>query len=423
MEAFASSIRSTGSSVDFPARFPVPNKPLLKPLDHWDLVVQFDAAKYKAEMESMNNKGKLETQAQYRKGLDAQRQEHLDKQGELDRELLREKEAADENIARARARDAEEAEKNKAKADKIRTESFMAYEQISNQKQRMRELKALENEAMQRWLQSEKDEAREIEQKHLQECAARNLEARHLVQAAEDERANAREADRAADKAMMAAMKDRMEKRDAQRQAEEEAREARLKMIAGGLGAALEKSEAEKEASLEQRIARIVAERERAKDEEDRRRKETHAMKVKECNDVRRRQLEWRQKQAIEERDDDVRQAKVWKKDYEDMVAAEKAKVARARKARQDVDVVLVEQMRQNAAIHPDDFGALPNHRRTEVAMNKVIYEQMMAENFACDKAGALLKEAHDTGKLGHHLSVAAYEGEIHPLELEEPPL
>merc|ERR1712125_304936 len=67
--------RSDRSRVTVRPRYSVPLKPKLKPMDHWDMIVAFDAAKHMEEEETFERSGRLEVHARFRAVLDAQMDE------------------------------------------------------------------------------------------------------------------------------------------------------------------------------------------------------------------------------------------------------------------------------------------------------------------------------------------------------------
>lgn len=244
-----------------------------------------------------------------------------------------------------------------------------------------------------------------------------------MVQAAREEKVRAKEADKAADVAAMGAFAEELDRRQFAKEEAERKRQERLTMIASTLGHALGESIGVQEAKLEVRIAKVVAERDKANVAEQQRRREVFVRRIKECHVARQRQVAEKNEVAAMEREVNRNQAEIFRTQRLEAETQEREKQAKSRKARQNIDETLIQQMREQLGVHLEHFGITPAEQRTEVALNKEFFQHMVAEGFAVEQASTLLKAAKDTGKLAPNPSVARYEGEIHPLELEEPPL
>merc|ERR1712194_575218 len=77
-------------------------------------------------------------------------------------------------------------------------------------------------------------------------------------------------------------------------------------------------------------------------------------------------------------------------------------KMEKRRQDREKLDQELIAHMSAQIGVHPLNFGIDDKTRRTDVCINKAIFEQMGAENFLMRKTSGLLKltREKDVGKL-----------------------
>merc|ERR1719305_708444 len=173
------------------------------------------------------------------------------------------------------------------------------------------------------------------------------------------------------------------------------------------------------------KIKRIREESNRRSMEDARNRQNTHNAKVKDMVDTLKRQMEEKDRDDEEERQADIRRAEIYRQQVEDGKRDERAKIEKRRKDREELDKVLIGQIRVNAGIHPHHVMMTPRNRKTELGYNKAIFEQMQKEGFMGDAVDTLManpgKDHHPEGKLLPFPTIPRYTGEIHPIELEPP--
>merc|ERR1712072_571895 len=140
---------------------------------------------------------------------------------------------------------------------------------------------------------------------------------------------------------------------------------------------------------------------------------------------IRFKQMEDRHRDDAQEKLDGENQAKKYRQQLEEMRQEEAAKVEARRKAREDQDVDLINTIRIRAGIHEQHVMMTPRNKKTELGYNKAIFEQMRKEGFMVDSIDALYanpgKDHHPEGKLCTFPTIPRYNGEIHPIELEQP--
>merc|ERR1711948_216546 len=97
---------------------------------------------------------------------------------------------------------------------------------------------------------------------------------------------------------------------------------------------------------------------------------------------TRARQIEEQGKDAKLEKEEGQKQLKIFKQQQEESNQQEKAKLEKMRKAREELDIHLINQMRRNVGIHPQHVMMTPRNKKTELNYNKALFEQMEHEGF-----------------------------------------
>jgi len=99
-------------------KYPVPLRPKLKPMDHWDLIVAFDSEKFRQEEEGFHlHGGKHETFEKFRDRLDGQMDEIRELREQEEAERRREREDMLAQVEENRRTEEAEAEKERSKMD------------------------------------------------------------------------------------------------------------------------------------------------------------------------------------------------------------------------------------------------------------------------------------------------------------------
>lgn len=132
---------------------------------------------------------------------------------------------------------------------------------------------------------------------------------------------------------------------------------------------------------------------------------------------MREKQVVENKKTAELEKEADQRQLEIFQKQHEDGTEEDKQKAEKARKARQDLDVALIGQIRESMPVHPLRFGTTQKIRQTELAYNRLLFEQMSKMGFRKEHTDSMLGMATDKGKIEYFGSVGRSDEPIHALE------
>jgi len=417
---------SARDGVKLKARYPVPMPPKLKPMDHWDLLVAYDSSKYRAEERMIHETGTYAKQAAFKKTLDDQMieiQEMRDNEArgqEEERELMLAQVIENKRYAQ------EEVDTFTRKAEAQGAINASSMDEINIYRAQCAAKKQRESEEMTRWLGSEKDRREEDDRiqkiEYARKCAA-------AIKGLEEHRALCEERVRLEQENEMKLMKIRDQIADEveyQKQKAMQDRKDGIERNEKSVGAGIADRDAKDAADLEARIKRVQEESNRRAMEDATYRKNTHNAKVKDMMALREQQIEAKGKDDAMVRQQDKDRLKVYKADHEQSLADDKAKVDRARKAREDQDITLIGQIRRNAGIHSQHIMMTPRNRKTELGYNKAIFEQMYKEGFMTDSVDAIhnhpeQRDHHPEGKLCPFPTIPRYKGDIHPLELEQP--
>jgi len=401
--------------------------PKLKPVDHWDLLVAFDSAKYRRDEEHKYKIGNKMAKVEFKNTLDGQVLEAkeaqvLEKQG-----LNEERELMLAQVGMNKKYEEEEKAKEQVKKDAQNKMNTIMLGHIELAKKKNEEKKQKECNAVTQWLASEKQQKEEEDRLQHVEYDRKCKKAREEMEESKRAKDERRRQEQEHELHLMG-IRDRIlkEQEDAKVKSLQD-RKDRLAKIEASLGEQVASKAAEEEAELERRIRRIQDEASRKAMDDIRNKQERHAAKVKDMVSTRERQVADRGRDDHLEREEEKRLLRLYRDEHEEAQRKEKAKQEKARQAREDLDKHLISQMRRNANIHPQHIMMTPRNKKTEMTYNKALFEQMADEGFQADAVNTMmvqsesLPDAHPEGKLIAFPTIPRYKGQIHELELEAP--
>lgn len=412
---------SERSRVQVQPKYFVPVRPKLKAMDHWDLIVAFDAEKHRREEEQFLRAGKGASHAKFKAALDNQMEE-IRTLREQEAELKRQEQEAvaariEENKRLA------ELEENAArvKRDKMKMANDEMTSSLQLKKQKQRERQHREQEQMLSWLQNEK--TRKEEEEHLKRHGflQKNKVAQEELMAARLEAEHRRKAEQELDKAIAIEQVKAMDNNEAGKAAALQARMDQIERNTRTVGAEIAARDARIERELETKIKRVQEENDRLTREDAERRRNDHKRKVNEMLRKLDEQMREREEFNLIEKRAGAKQAEIWRQQREQAERAEQAKIEKMRKAREEQDGALIQQIRENAAVHPRNYGITALTQKADVAYNRAFFERMADEGFRGDVMDKMLEHVCDRGKMDPFPSVSRYGGPIHPLEMQVP--
>lgn len=420
---------SARSGVTLRARYPVPLQPKLKPLDHWDLIVAFDSAKYRQEEKELHQTGTYARQMSFKKVLDDQM---LEIQQSRDNEAMGKEEERDlmtAQIEENKKYKQEEEDVIHGKRDQQSKVNESMLGAIHKEREKATMRKQREQEEVTAWLESEKAQREEDAANQKIEYARKCAQAQKELEEVRADRAERHRVEQENEKRLMKLRDQIADENEAKKQKAFQDRKDHLDRVEKTMGAAVAERDAKDAADLEARIKQIQEEAAQKAMTDARRKQDTHNARVKDMVETRQRQMEDRGKEEELIKQEDVKMMAFYKKQYEEGLAADKAKEEKRRQARADQDVHLIEAARINAGIHPHHVMMTPRNRKTELGYNKAIYEQMMKEGFQSDRVVSVMTKQQGKPGFGHHPdgklcpmpTIPRYTGELHPLELEAP--
>lgn len=401
-------------------RFPVPPRPKLKHMDHWDLIVAFDGFKYKQENDGFQNVGRANAHSKFRATLDQQMDEINTLREQEAEERRRERD--DMLAAMEENRRLKEAEEAAQEAQRIRVKDITdeMLQGIEARRQREKDRVKREEQQMTAWLENEKrrkqEEDRRLAKEHAQKCEQAKAE---MLAAIEDakRRKKAREE---AEKAYVAEQQKGMDDKEAANRAAVQARMDQIERNCATVGADIAARDAKAERELQEKVRRVQEEADRAAKEDAERRKSEHDRKTRAMLASLDEQCKQRDVQARADKVENTKQAQRFKEEYEAGLAKDRAEAEARRLARSKLDETLVDQMRAQLQVHPRNFGITCTTQQTDVAYNQALFEHMRSEGFLPDLTGQILSHGPHRGKRDPFPSVGRYEGPIHPAEMQE---
>jgi len=414
-------VQSVVSGIRPMARFPVPKHPIRKPEDHWDVMIAYDAEKWRQEEKARISESHFDDQARYRGELDNQMdfvQQCIEQEKE-DGRILRQEMIEQEE--RNKELDRLDEEKQQKRREKLMANEQHDMENMAARKKRHEQRTKHDLQEMRGTIRMQGVEDAQKQAVAQEELKCRNADANFQTQIAREQRSRRKQEESDADLECIAENERRADERDFRDKSVKDARMAKIHKVMNTLGKQLGKSIEQHDFELEERVRKDVAESERRKDEEIERKRVQREKDVREMNAGRVQQLEERDQMKVEEKVKDYRQRLIFKTRFEEGEVEEATKVASRRKARSDQDHALVDQMREVIPVHNEHFGHDAKSKKVELALNKAFVAQMDKDGWRPEHTKTMLEGADDTGRLGHHLSVGRYEGPIHPLEIGEP--
>lgn len=401
-------------------KYPVPKQPLMKPIDHWDLIVAYDSEKYRQEQDAHLEKKKM---AKAKAMLDAQMVEvNAIREAEA-ADKSREKDDMDHQISenkRILAAEEEVEHRKRMLTKQANDEMTLALQERSRQAAAR---KKRQEEDMTRWLANEKQRQEEEDVATKEAHALKCKLARESMEAAAQEAERRRLAREDEERRIVAEMVRVMDSNEAKKRAELQAREDAVAARMACVGEQVAKRDREEEQALEERLRKAQEEGDRLVEADQRRRESEHQRKVQEMKDVRSQQIAEKGRDGIAEKEADRQMAERWRKQFEDGKAKDKAAEDKRRHARDELDRTLIAQIRERHAMHPQHYVMTPQVQQTEICMNRALFEAMEKDGFQPPITQSLLKSVGKFSKLDPFPSVGRYEGHIHDLEFHDPPL
>lgn len=396
-------------------------------MDHWDLLVAFDSAKYRKEEEHKYKIGNNAKKVEFRKVLDGQVLEAKEAQALEKQGLQEERELMLAQIEMNKKYEEEEKAKEQKKKDEQNKMNTVMLGSIEYAKKKHVEKKQRECDAVTKWLADEKQQKEEDDRLQRLEHDRKCKKAREEMEEAKREREERRRQEQEHELYLMG-VRNRIlkEQEDAKAKALQDKKD-RLAKIEASLGEQVASRDAEEQAELERKIRQIQDEANRAAQEDIRKRQETRAAKVKDMVATRERQIAEKGRDDHLEREEEKRLMRLYREEHEEAQRKEKAKQDKARQAREDLDKHLISQQRRNANIHPHHIMMTPRNKKNDLMYNKPLFEQMAEESFQVDAVNTMmvqsqsLPDAHPEGKLIAFPTIPRFKGQIHELELEAP--
>lgn len=402
------------------ARYPIPLPPKIKPMDHWDLMVAFDSVQHQKEYEAFIKAGKYEQIEKFKRRLDTQLEEQQaikDAEAEEQRkadEAFRAKLEENKRLTRV------EQEAEHAKQMWVKNAADEMNKELEQRRQRALDKKENMHRMMTAWLASEKQKQLEERIEKAHEHARLAEKAREDMAAQLEEKRRRKEAKDAEEKAFAAEAIRVMDARAAAEAAAVQKRVDKMESNLASIGKEIAERDAKAERELEERIRRVQEEADRAAKEDADRRAADRKQKVQAMLRNLDGQMIEKEQRRLEEIAEDKKQLEIFKQQLEESEKIERAKQDKFRKAREAMDVALIDKIRHDLSVHPRSFGSELS-RVQEVAINRKSIERIAAANFCPELANHLLAQATHKGKLIAFPSVGRYEGPIDELELQVP--
>lgn len=413
---------SSRSRVHVNPKYPVPLRPKMKHIDHWDLLVAYDAAKHREETAHFITKGHFDEQARFRSVLDGQMEEVRALREQQHEQRRRDREDMLAKMEENRHLDAEEQARERAKTERMIQSNVEMGHEIEKRRQDKEAKKQQEGDMMAAWLRDEKsrreEEGRIQAERHKEKCKA----ARAEMLAALEERERQRQAQMKEDREVIAESNRRADDRLAQNQASVQARMDVIEKNSATLGAEIAARDAQQQRELEERVRKAQEDADRKAREEAQRKKKGHDKAVKDILASLDEQMRQKGRGDLEEKEADRLQGIKFRQLNEEAEREEKDKSAKARQKRAELDHVLIDQIRQSVANPKRAFVVTVEEQRRELAYNRALLKQMSADGYEEGFTNHLLDRATDRGKLKAFPSVGSYEGPPpHALELQAP--
>jgi len=386
-------VKSTAGEAQQPAqpRYPIPARPLKKPMDHWDMIVAFDAHKHRQEYTAYQTLKKAAKMQSFKKTLDDQMQEV---NAGRDEDLRMRHQERDHMFATLEAnrqhKAAEEAREND-KRSALKNDNMMMMGEMQQRRQREKDKKARDAQRMKEYLENERRQKEEDDKAlaivHAEKCR----KAREEMLQAQEEGARRRRKQQEAEKTYILQQQKSMDDAVAVGRAAVKARMDQIERNCSTLGAEIAGRDAKAERELQEKIRKVQEESDRAAKEDAERRQAEMQRKNKEMLLSLDEQCKERVKDAARRKEEDHEQARMFKEDYERGLAQDRAKAEKRKKAREDQDVSLINQMRAQLQVHPRNFLNTEASQKQDVGYNRFLFEAMHSEGFMQNEAGTVL--------------------------------
>lgn len=403
--------------------FPVPIKPKLKPMDHWDVIVAYDTEKYKEEEEAFMTQGKHNECAKFRRVLDSQMEELRALREQEAENRRREQEDMQEQIRENKRIEEDEHAMEEYRKNMMKKANDEMMQTIEKQKARSKARRDKEQRDVLNWMASEKErkerEAREAAEMYARKCKAAKDELERARQAAEEKKRQLNETERREAAEAMAAM-DAAEGSNRQAVAD---RMSRIEQLGRTFGAAIQARDKDEADRLEASIRKVEEESERAAKEDAERRRTDHARRTKDMLDTLDKQMAFKREAGKQDAIDNAKQKQIWADECAAGIRKDQEDLDSKKQARHALDKSLIEQIRAQTVVHPLQFACTPPVQRTELAYNRALFEQMASEGFYQGHLGSFLSKTSDkgTGKTDPFKSVGPSNLAIDPLEVPPP--
>jgi len=414
---------SERSRVQVVPRYPVPKRPKLKPMDHWDLIVAFDTMKHREEDSRFRQEGKHKAIAKFKDTLDTQMMEFHGMQDQERRNKEQCRQDMLNQVEENRRIAAAEKHANEVKKIKMKEVNDECMAAVNRRRQAEEDKKQRDQDLTTAWLESERLRMKQQKEDDDREHARKCQQGKDEMAAAQAEAERRRQARLADEKAGAAgAQKDMDDKVAANRKAVQD-RMDQIDRNCKSIGAGIADRDAKAEAELQAKIKRVQEESDRAAKEDADHRKSVRDGKVKDMTDTLHRQMQNRKDEAKREVEEGVKQAELFRQQFKEGLQKDHEKEERARQARGNLDTVLITHIRSNQSVHPKDFGAHLTQKQ-ELAYNRGLFEQMAVEGFEKQYTHKFLPQATHTGtgKTDPYPSVGRWHGgDFSSLELHHP--
>ncbi|CAE7522511.1 unnamed protein product [Symbiodinium sp. CCMP2456] len=363
--------------------------------------------------------------AKFKNVLDTQMKEFRQMQDDEERARQQERQDMLNQVKENQRLAAAEKAHHDAVRDKAKSINEQSLESLRRRRKADEDRRQREQDCMLKWLHNENERLRQQRIADAEEYARKCKQAQDEMLEAMEEAARRKKARQDEDKAFAMAGEQAADDAEARNRAAVQARMDQIERNCQTIGADIAGRDARLEAELQAKIQKIQDDADQAAKEDAARRKADRDAKVKDMLDTLNLQMMQRDDEAQREKEDGIKQARLFQEQYEQGLAADRAKEEKARQARLAMDAKLVEKMRSAWRLkldHSSNAGSCPSvsvrtccvpEPSLELAYNRGLYEQMAVEGFMMPLTSKFLPQATHTGKLDPHPSCGRYTGEI----------
>merc|ERR1740121_2013976 len=288
----------------------------------------------------------------------------------------------------------EEAEEQRLRA--LKAENLQILDGLAQKRQREKDKKARDAQRMSDWPEDERSRKECEDRERAIEHNAKCKQAREEMQAAQEAAAARKKALQEAERAYVMEQQQRMDDAVAAGRQGIMDRMAQIEKNTATIGKEIAERDAKAERELQEKIRRVQEQSDREAKEDAERRKATRDRNISEMLASLDDQCQKRAEDAVAVKEADRQQAKVWKDQYEEGLAKDRAEAEKRRLARDSLDATLIDQMRVQVAVHPENFGITDKSKNLDVAYNRMMYEQMHKEGFMAETTENMLVDARE---------------------------